>query len=124
MIQSFYRRCMCAGLCSVSLLVVEQKELSVCVILKKCLAWSKEMMLALIGLYTNHKPFFQLSQHQEQGRAYGNAFALCKALKSTKNSSSSSSLRFLTNEANRKIEETAKKLVLMTNYFNIWCSKL
>ena len=35
--RSFYRRCGCAGLCSVSLPVLEQKELSVCVIFKKVL---------------------------------------------------------------------------------------
>ena len=44
--------------------------------------------------------------------AHENTFAHRKTLTRTKTSSSSSPSRFLANEANRKIEKTAKKLVL------------
>ena len=56
---SSYRRCGYAGLCSVSLPVLEQKELSVCVIFKKVpLSGKKKMGLALIDLYKKRTFFF------------------------------------------------------------------
>ena len=50
--------------------MLEQGGLLVCVIQKRALAaWSKEMTLALIGLYkTAYELLFQQSQHQEGGR--------------------------------------------------------
>ena len=90
--------------------MLEQEDLSVCVNgnKRKCPnAWSKEMTLVLIGLCKNH------DKSTSTTRAYGNTFALRKAHNKYKNSLSSSSLRFLANEAKWKIKKTAKKLVLM-----------
>ena len=70
--------------------VLEQEEVSVCVILKKsALAWSKEMTFALIGFYKHREPFFQFSQHQEQERM-GTHLHYAKHSQWEKNSSSSS----------------------------------
>lgn len=107
--QNVYRGCMCAGLSSVSLPVLKQEELSV---LKRALAWTKEMTLACINWFVQKpRTFFQIKSTSRR-REYGNTFAVRKALISTKKFSSSFHLRFLANEANREYEKTAKKLVM------------
>ena len=88
----------CAGLSSVSLPVLEQEELSVCVDKKSALAWSKEMMLVCAK---NHEPFFHAKHSQVQ------FFVIFPPA----------------NEANRKVKKTAKNWYLRP-YFNISSSKL
>lgn len=110
--QSFYHRCRCAGLGSVSLLVLEQKELSVCVIQKMCPCLVKRNEVGITSFVQKPRPFFQLSQHQEKERI-GMHLHYAKHLQIQKIRLSSSPLKFLANKANWKIRGTHHKPVLM-----------
>ena len=76
-------------------------------LIKKCLCMVKRSDVG-INWFVQKTSFKSTSRR----RAHGNTFAQRKTLIGTNNSSSYSPLRFLANEANRKLEKTFKKLVL------------
>ena len=96
--------------CSVSLPVLEQEELSVCVFFLSALAWAKRNH---VGIY-----WFPI-QTLVSEHIYAAVLHYAKHSQAQKILRHLSPLRFLANEENRRIEETGKKLVLMAIFQHI-----